>query len=107
MTFECVKLNGHDVSFLDMKTLRNDQELEHAMVGYDLISFGLKSSYYAIGMKVISIAKRLGSKVLVGGYHATAAPEQLLENPDINWVLKGESEITFSKFLEWPEFYDK
>jgi radical SAM superfamily enzyme YgiQ (UPF0313 family) len=107
MTYECVKSNGHDVSFLDMKTLRNDQELEHAMVGYDLISFGLKSSYYAIGMKVIAIAKRLGSKVLVGGYHATAAPEQLLENPDIDWVLKGESEITFSKFLEWPEFYDK
>jgi hypothetical protein len=56
MTYDCVKRNDHDVSFLDMKTLRNDQELEHAMVGYDLISFGLKSSYYAIGMKVIAIA---------------------------------------------------
>lgn len=102
MTYTAAKQAGCDVHFLDMKALRGDSELQAALQGYDLISFGLKSSYYAIGMKVIRIAKAEGAKVMVGGYHATAAPEQLLENSDINWVLRGESEITFPEFLKCP-----
>jgi len=99
MTYTAAKNAGCDIDFLDMKTLANDREIQLYMKGYDLIAFGLKSSYYSIGMKVISLAKANGSKVLVGGYHATAAPSELLENPDIDYIFHGESEITFPKFL--------
>lgn len=107
MTYTAAKQAGCDVHFLDMKRLHGDAELRAALQGYDLITFGLKSSYYSIGMKVIAMAKAQGSMIMVGGYHATAAPEQLLENPDIDWVLKGESEITFPEFLKHPEGHYK
>ena len=107
MTFTSAKNAGCDVHFLDMKTLRNDQELKTALKGFDLISFGLKSSYYSLGMKVIKIAKELGSKTLVAGYHVTAAPEQLLENPDIDYVFHGESEITFPIFLKASHLFNR
>jgi radical SAM superfamily enzyme YgiQ (UPF0313 family) len=77
------------------------------MKGYDVVAFGLKSSYYAMGMKIVEIAKGQGSKVLVAGYHATAAPQELLENPRIDWVLHGESEITFPQFLADPSRFDR
>jgi radical SAM superfamily enzyme YgiQ (UPF0313 family)/glycosyltransferase involved in cell wall biosynthesis len=100
MTYTAAKAAGCDVHFLDMKSLSNDGELKESLKGYDLISFGLKSSYYSIGMRVISYAKSLGLKTLVAGYHVTAAPEQLLENPDIDYIFHGESEITFPEFLK-------
>jgi anaerobic magnesium-protoporphyrin IX monomethyl ester cyclase len=102
MTYTAAKELGCDVHFLDMKRLHSDDELRAALQGYGLITFGLKSSYYSIAMKVVDMAKAQGSKVMVGGYHATAAPEQLLENDKIDWVLRGESEITFPRFLENP-----
>ncbi|MBU2249548.1 MAG: glycosyltransferase [Gammaproteobacteria bacterium] len=107
MTYTAAKNAGCDVHFLDMKTLTSDAELQEALKGYDLIAFGLKSSYYSIGMKVIRYAKALGSKVLIAGYHVTAAPEQLLENPDIDWVFHGESEITFPQFLQSSEKFER
>lgn len=107
MTFTAAKNAGCDVSFLDMKTLHNDEELKISLRGYDLIAFGLKSSYYSIGMKVINIAKSIGAKTLVAGYHVTAAIEQLIENPNIDYIFKGESEITFPIFLRAPHLFDR
>ena len=100
MTYTTAKNAECDVHFLDMKALSNDAELKEGLKGYDLVSFGLKSSYYAIGMKVVKFAKENGSKVLVGGYHATAAPDELLKNPDIDYIFHGESELTFPEFLK-------
>ena len=107
MTYTAAKNAGCNVDFLDMKTLNNDRELELTIKGYDLIAFGLKSSYYSIGMKVIEIAKRLGAKTLIAGYHATAAPEQLEENPLIDYIFHGESEITFPQFLQDPSKFNR
>jgi radical SAM superfamily enzyme YgiQ (UPF0313 family) len=102
MTYTAVQGAGVAVDFVDMKGLRNDKELSNRLCGYDLVAFGLKSSYYPIAMRVIRIARALGCRVLVGGYHATAAPHELLDDPSIDWVLRGESEITFPKFLVNP-----
>ncbi len=107
MTFTHAKNADCDITFLDMKSLSNDAQLKEAMKGYDLITFGLKSSYYAMGMKIIKFAKELGSKVMIGGYHVTAAPNELLENPDIDYIFHGESEITFQDFLHYPSFYER
>ena len=107
MTYMAAKQSGCDVSFLDMKSLHNDQELTNALKGYDLIAFGMKSSYYHLGMKVISAAKTHKSKVMVGGYHATAAPQELVENQSIDYIFHGESEITFPQFLKNPSQFNR
>lgn len=107
MTYTAVMQAGIPVDFVDMKALHNDQELANRLRGHDLVAFGLKSSYYPMAMKVIKIARALGCKVFVGGYHCTAAPHELLENPDVDWVLHGESEITFPEFLRCPEAFPR
>jgi len=107
MTYTAVTNAGIPVDFVDMKGLHNDQELANRLRGHDLVAFGLKSSYYPIAMRVIRIARVLGCRVFVGGYHATAAPQELLEKPAIDWVLHGESEITFPEFLRCPEEFPR
>lgn len=107
MTYTAAKQAGCQIDAVDMKALSSDAELKRAISGYDLICFGLKSSYYPMGMKIVKMAKEQGSKVLVAGYHATAAPNELLENPNIDYVLHGESEITFPKFLKDPDSFPR
>lgn len=107
ITYSAAKAAGCNVDFIDMKKLRNDAELKTALNGYDLVAFGLKSSYYHLGMKVIKVAKSNGSKVLVGGYHVSAAPQELIENNDIDYIFKGESEITFPQFLNNPSKFER
>jgi radical SAM superfamily enzyme YgiQ (UPF0313 family)/GT2 family glycosyltransferase len=102
MTYTAAKKAGCDITFLDMKALRSDNELIDRIKGYELIAFGLKSSYYPIGMKLIAMAKAQKSKVIIGGYHVTAAPTELLANKAIDYVFHGESEITFPQFLKNP-----
>jgi len=107
MAYTAAKKTGCQIDAIDMKALSSDAELKKKIKGYDLVCFGLKSSYYPIGMKIIKMAKEQGSKVLVAGYHATAAPNELIENPDIDYILQGESEITFPKFLKDPENFPR
>jgi radical SAM superfamily enzyme YgiQ (UPF0313 family)/GT2 family glycosyltransferase len=107
MTYTAAKLQRCNIDFLDMKSLSSDSELKSVMKGYELIAFGLKSSYYSIGMKIVKLAKEQRSKVIVGGYHATAAPNELLENPDIDWIFHQESELTFPRFLKHPEVFSR
>jgi radical SAM superfamily enzyme YgiQ (UPF0313 family) len=107
VTYTVAKASGCDIDFLDMKSLYNDTELQERLQGYDLIAISLKSSYYAFAMKVVKMAKLQGSKVLIGGYHATAAPNELLENPDIDYIFHGESEITFPEFLKNPDKFPR
>lgn len=107
MTFAAALNAGHDISFLDMKVCRDDKDLASHMKGYDLIAFGLKSSYFSMGMKVVNLAKAQGSKVIIGGYHVTAQAESLTSNPDIDWIFHEESEITFPQFLSDPDSYDR
>ena len=107
MTVAAARAAGCQLDFYDMKKANNDAEMVEIIKGYDLITFGLKSSYYPIGMKLLKMAKAQGSKVLVGGYHVTAAPSELLENPDIDYIFHGESEITFPQFLKSPHLFDR
>ncbi len=107
MTIAAAREQGCEIDFFDMAKLRDDTDLLAVIDGYDLIAFGMKSSYYPIGLKVIDLAKGLGKKVIVGGYHVTAAAEQLQENPDIDYIFHGESEITFPEFLKNPDRFQR
>jgi anaerobic magnesium-protoporphyrin IX monomethyl ester cyclase len=107
MTFATAFNAGCDVSFFDMRKLKDDGDLCNVVEGFDLIAFGMKSSYYPIGMRVVDLVKGLGKKVIIGGYHVTAAIDQLIENRDIDWIFQGESEITFPKFLKDPSSFPR
>jgi len=107
MTYTAAKSSGADVEFVDMKGLFNFAELKRRLRDFDLVAFGLKSAYYPLAMNIIKVAKENGSKVMVAGYHVTAAPKELEENSDIDWIMKGESEITFPEFLKNPDDYPR
>jgi len=70
------------------------------LVGLTTLSVDAQSAY-----KVAEIAKNVNPKtiVIMGGSHATCAPNLVLANPNIDYVVMGEGEYTIVEFLKTLE----
>jgi radical SAM superfamily enzyme YgiQ (UPF0313 family) len=62
----------------------------------------LFTPYYREVLEVAArVKKTLNVPVIVGGSHASAAPESLLSSPNIDYVIRGEGEKAFVEFLRF------
>lgn len=68
---------------------------------FDLVGFSCISSQYK---SCLALAKELKKQqtvpIVFGGVHPTALPEEVMSNPEIDFVCVGESEISFSALLD-------
>jgi radical SAM superfamily enzyme YgiQ (UPF0313 family) len=64
---------------------------------------GISSLFTPYFREVLEIAarvkRRLRALVVIGGSHASAAPESLLASPHVDYVIRGEGEKAFVEFL--------
>ena len=97
------------VDFVSLKDLSGWDEFQKKVKGYGMVAISMMSSDYPQAMKAIEIIKELNpkTKVIVGGIHATVAPDELKENKNIDYILFGEGEITFPEFLENPSNFKR
>ena len=78
-------------------------ELDQINFQPDILGISISfSSSHISSMKIIDQAKRKWKKsvVICGGNHATNCVRILLSNPNIDCVLRGEGELSFSQFVE-------
>lgn len=72
------------------------EEIEEDIVCYSPDLLGISSLFTPYYREVLEIArrvkKRLSIPVVVGGSHVSAAPEQMLQDPAIDYVIRGEGE---------------
>ncbi|MCP4898118.1 MAG: B12-binding domain-containing radical SAM protein [bacterium] len=64
------------------------------LVGISCFTCGAKSA-----LEYARIAKQYNAVVLTGGYHPSALPEEMLESPHIDVVVRGEGERTFEEIV--------
>ena len=50
-------------------------------------------------LEYAALAKQYGAYVVVGGYHASAVPEEMLASPNIDAVVRGEGERTLRELV--------
>ncbi len=98
-----LKAAGHEVDLIDMRNIAGWQALDEAISKNDSEVFGLSVSGVdgANGLRVAKMVKNKNRKarVIAGGIHPTVFPEEY-NIPEIDTVLTGEGEITFSKLLD-------
>lgn len=72
-------------------------EYEIQKIGPDMVGITAPTPAYAQVLEISKIIKGIdnGIKVVVGGPHPTALPEDTVEQPNIDIVISGEGEITF------------
>ncbi|MBF0274754.1 MAG: radical SAM protein [Nitrospinae bacterium] len=61
---------------------------------FDLVGISAMTCGYNSAQKFAQVAKEEGAFVVLGGYHPTALPDEVLANPNVDAVIRGEGELT-------------
>ncbi|MDY6966332.1 MAG: radical SAM protein [Halobacteriota archaeon] len=83
--------NGHEVVIIDAR-FDGDKRVDSELSDADIlgVSAGMNLQY-ATSLSTLSRAKEYGCRVLLGGVFATLNREFLLKNPDVDFIIRGES----------------
>jgi radical SAM superfamily enzyme YgiQ (UPF0313 family) len=93
---------GHDVEVASL----SEEDLSRAVrdFGPDVVAFGATSGFHQTYLDAVaSIRDSTDAVTVMGGAHATFFPEVVLENPQLDFCLRGESEEAFLQLLEHLE----
>jgi anaerobic magnesium-protoporphyrin IX monomethyl ester cyclase len=67
---------------------------------FDLVAISSMTGCFSNAGKLARIAKKHGIVVVMGGFHPTALPEQVLDLGCVDLVVTGEGEATFRELVE-------
>jgi len=66
----------------------------------DLVGITMSATDHNEGLRLAKIAKDNGITSVLGGYHPTAIPDELLSYPQIDTIVRGEGELTMKEFVK-------
>ncbi len=92
-----VRIIDHRLESVNLKDI--EKAIEQFQPSYVGISWNF-SSQIDITHRIANIAKTLGCRTVVGGWHPTLVPSEALEFPSIDIVVRGEGEITFGELIK-------
>src|SRR5207244_8504042 len=72
------------------------QEFERDVVGLSVMTFQRRTA-----MRIIELVRALrpGIRIVVGGYDPSLAPEAYTVNSNVDFIVRGEAELTFNELL--------
>ena len=78
-------------------------EADVAAINPDVVGISsLFTPYYREALELAArVKKRLAIPIVIGGSHASAAPQSLLSSPHVDYVIRGEGERAFVEFLRF------
>lgn len=90
-----------------------DLELEESSFQYfldtlnpDLVAITMSATDHDEGLHIAKIAKEKGCATVLGGYHPTAIPDELLSHPQVDLIVRGEGEYTMKELVQKGSFKD-
>jgi len=99
-----LKNKGHDVTLIDLRQLTGYEELPVVIkkIKPDIVGITIMSVDFDPAIKSAQLIKQVDGniKIVVGGIHPSVMEWELTGNNNIDYVFKGEAEITFPKVLE-------
>jgi radical SAM superfamily enzyme YgiQ (UPF0313 family) len=99
----------HSVKIYDRNLIPDDDKLLDFIGQYNPNIIGITSMTSKMLLDLYYIIKLIKEKfpktlIVVGGIHATIEPDSLLQEPEIDYIIRGEGE---EAFLEFCNTYDK
>ena len=65
----------------------------------DMIGISSMTGAYINALEYAKVAKKHNLFVVLGGYHPTALPDEVLKSPYVDAVIRGEGELTFKELV--------
>jgi anaerobic magnesium-protoporphyrin IX monomethyl ester cyclase len=66
----------------------------------DLVGITMSATEHSEGLEIARMAKDHGAATLMGGYHPTAIPDELLSHRQVDMVVRGEGEMTIRELVQ-------
>lgn len=88
-----------DVNIIDMEL--EQYPLQYFIKSFqpDLVGITMSTTDHNEGLHLAKIAKENGITTVIGGYHPTSIPDQLLSHPQIDIVARGEGEYMMRELI--------
>ncbi|MCZ7568059.1 MAG: B12-binding domain-containing radical SAM protein [Ardenticatenaceae bacterium] len=99
-----IKNEGFEADLIDLRALRGWEHFREVLEqrNPDVVGLSMMSVDFNPVMEAVSIAKEVNPNIVtvVGGPHPTAEPDEVLENPLVDYIVQAEGEITFANLLK-------
>ena len=103
----CLKAAGHEVNLIDTRLLTGWNEYIQSVKKQapEFLGVTMHTCEFKVGIECCYYAKKVDQKIktCVGGIHPTMFPNQILATKVVDYVLRGEGEISFPEFVENPD----
>ena len=99
-----IKQAGFPAELIDLRKMRNWGHFRKELKSRnpDVIAATIWGIDYKLALKCLRIAKELNPRVItvVGGVYPTVAPEELVGQKDIDYIVRGEGELALVRLLK-------
>jgi len=96
---------GHPVVVRDLAVRKKREEIDYKE--YDLIGVSTDTTRHARALRIAKKAKASGRTVVMGGPHPCYVDEEILSTRKVDFIVRGEGELTFSELVATLENEDK
>ncbi|HEY3419490.1 MAG TPA: radical SAM protein [Methanomassiliicoccales archaeon] len=66
----------------------------------DLVGITMSATEHSEGLEIAQMAKDHAAATLMGGYHPTAIPDELLSHHQVDMIVRGEGEMTIRELVQ-------
>jgi anaerobic magnesium-protoporphyrin IX monomethyl ester cyclase len=92
----------HDAKLFDFKVDKFvEKRFRRELNRYDVVAITSMTPQIHHALEVAQMAKEQGCISIIGGYHATLAPEYVVKYPAVNYIVRGEGEHTFRELIDY------
>lgn len=99
--------NKHEVEIIDCSLHELDADspvLRQKLIDFnpDLVGVSCWAITYYEAVRILGVVKSINKEIVtvIGGVHATTYPVRTMENREVDFLFRGESEMSFSVFLD-------
>jgi magnesium-protoporphyrin IX monomethyl ester (oxidative) cyclase len=89
-----------DVHIIDMEPEEQPFHYFLDIFNPDLVGITMSATDHNEGLRLAKIAKKSGVTTVLGGYHPTAIPDELLSHPQVDVIVRGEGELTMKELVQ-------
>lgn len=92
-------VNEVNIIDLEMEPKPIQQTIERYldMLNPDLVGISMSATEHSEGLEIANISRKRGIATVLGGYHPTAIPDELLSHPQVDFIVRGEGELIFKE----------
>jgi anaerobic magnesium-protoporphyrin IX monomethyl ester cyclase len=97
--------DNHQVEVRDLAIQKKKGEIDYEE--YDIVGISTDTTRHAQALRIARKAKASGCMVVMGGPHPCYVDEQILSTHKVDFIVRGEGEVTFAELVAALEKKDK